>query len=64
MAQAVRQIPQSVRLWSKAADLETEMKAKKRVFRKGKDPKFGGNAGAIRLEQTTKTQISLHSCAG
>lgn len=34
VAQAVRQIPQSVRLWSKAADLETEMKAKKRVFRK------------------------------
>ena len=36
MAQAARQLPNSVRLWSKAADLETELKAKKRVFRKGK----------------------------
>ncbi|KAL3184787.1 hypothetical protein MRX96_005887 [Rhipicephalus microplus] len=34
IAQAVRQIPNSVRLWIKAADLETELKAKKRVFRK------------------------------
>ncbi|BFZ21230.1 hypothetical protein BsWGS_24269 [Bradybaena similaris] len=33
-AQAVRQLPQSVRIWSKAADLEMELKAKKRVFRK------------------------------
>ena len=35
VAQAVRQIQQSVRLWIKAADLETESQAKKRVFRKG-----------------------------
>ncbi|WAR16458.1 PRP6-like protein [Mya arenaria] len=34
VAQAVRQLPQSVRIWSKASDLETELKAKKRVFRK------------------------------
>ncbi|KAK0053867.1 pre-mRNA-processing factor 6 [Biomphalaria pfeifferi] len=34
VAQAVRQLPQSVRIWSKAADLETELKTKKRVFRK------------------------------
>ena len=35
MAQAVRQLPQSVRTWMKAATLESEMKAKKKVFRKG-----------------------------
>ena len=35
VAQAVRQLPNSVRIWSKASDLETELKAKKRVFRKG-----------------------------
>ncbi|XP_064597243.1 pre-mRNA-processing factor 6-like [Liolophura sinensis] len=34
IAQAVRHIPQSVRVWIKAADIETELKAKKRVFRK------------------------------
>ena len=35
-AQAVGQLPQSVRLWIKAAALEDEGKAKKRVYRKGK----------------------------
>ena len=35
-AQAVAQLPQSVRLWIKAAALEDEVKAKKRVYRKGK----------------------------
>ncbi|KAL5013263.1 hypothetical protein ScPMuIL_007533 [Solemya velum] len=34
VAQAVRQLPQSVRIWSKAAELETELKAKKKVYRK------------------------------
>ncbi len=34
VAKAVREIPGSVRLWIKASQLETEMKAKKRVFRK------------------------------
>ncbi|KAK3087474.1 hypothetical protein FSP39_006402 [Pinctada imbricata] len=34
VAQAVRHLPTSVRVWIKAADLETELKAKKRVFRK------------------------------
>ncbi|XP_014780302.1 pre-mRNA-processing factor 6 [Octopus bimaculoides] len=34
VAQAVRQLPLSVRLFIKASDLETELKAKKRVFRK------------------------------
>ncbi len=37
VAQAVRQLPQSVRIWIKASDLEAEQKARKRVFRKG-DP--------------------------
>jgi hypothetical protein len=35
VAQAVRQLPQSVRIWMKAASLESEIKAKKKVFRKG-----------------------------
>ena len=35
VAQAVRQLPQSVRIWIKAANLEAELKAQKRVFRKG-----------------------------
>ena len=34
VAQAVKQLPTSVRVWIKAANLETELKAKKRVFRK------------------------------
>lgn len=34
IAQAVRHIPTSVRIWIKAADLEEEPKAKRRVFRK------------------------------
>ncbi|XP_055314139.1 pre-mRNA-processing factor 6 [Sitodiplosis mosellana] len=34
IAQAARHIPTSVRIWIKAADLETELKAKRRVFRK------------------------------
>lgn len=35
VAQAARQLPQSVRVWIKASELEIELKAKKRVFRKG-----------------------------
>lgn len=34
VAQAIRRLPQSVRLWVKAAELETENKAKKLVFKK------------------------------
>ena len=34
VAQAVRQLPLSVKLWLKAADLEADNKAKKRVYRK------------------------------
>lgn len=34
IAQAARHIPTSVRIWIKAADLESEAKAKRRVFRK------------------------------
>lgn len=45
IAQAVRHIPASVRVWIKAADLEDEVKAKRRVFRKvwsvrEKEPKY------------------------
>jgi len=35
VAQAVRHLAQSVRIWMKAAALESETKAKKKVFRKG-----------------------------
>ncbi|KAJ3189197.1 Pre-mRNA-processing factor 6 [Gaertneriomyces sp. JEL0708] len=34
LAQAVRQVPQSVKIWMKACDLETDTKAKKRVLRR------------------------------
>ena len=34
VAQAVAEIPNAVRIWIKAADLETEARAKKRVYRK------------------------------
>ena len=34
VAQAVAEIPHAVKIWIKAADLESEAKAKKRVFRK------------------------------
>lgn len=34
IAQAARRLPNSVRIWIKAADLETELKAKKKIFRK------------------------------
>lgn len=34
IAQAAKHIPNSVRIWIKAADLESETKAKRRVFRK------------------------------
>ncbi|XP_047144488.1 pre-mRNA-processing factor 6 [Hydra vulgaris] len=34
VAQAIKHLPQSVRLWIKAADLETEVTAQKKVFRK------------------------------
>ncbi len=36
VAQAITHLPQAVRLWVKAADLETEVKAKRTVFKKGK----------------------------
>lgn len=39
VAQAVRHLPQSVRIYIRAAELETDVRAKKRVLRKGKAPK-------------------------
>lgn len=36
VAQAVRHLPQSVRIYIRAAELETDVRAKKRVLRKGK----------------------------
>lgn len=35
VAQAVRHLPQSVRIYIRAAELETDIRAKKRVLRKG-----------------------------
>ena len=35
VAQAIQQLPQSVRLWIKACSLETEVVSKKRVLRRG-----------------------------
>lgn len=34
VAAAVRSLPNSVRIWMKAAELEEDLKAKKKVFRK------------------------------
>ena len=38
VAQAVRHLPQSVRIYIRAAELETDIRAKKRVLRKGELP--------------------------
>lgn len=38
IAQAVRQLPQSVRIWIRAAELESETRTKRKVFRKGEAP--------------------------
>lgn len=35
LANAVRELPQSVRIWMAAVDLEREVKGKKNVLRKG-----------------------------
>lgn len=40
VAQAVRHLPQSVRIYIRAAELETDVRAKKRVLRKGKAPRL------------------------
>ena len=43
VAQAVAAVPSSVKLWIKAAALETDVKAKRRVLRKGEaKKKIGG----------------------
>ncbi|KAI8921006.1 PRP1 splicing factor, N-terminal-domain-containing protein [Powellomyces hirtus] len=34
LAQAIRHVPQSVKIWTKACDLETDVKGKKRVLRR------------------------------
>ena len=35
IAQAVRHLPQAVKVWSRAADLEMETRARRKVYRKG-----------------------------
>lgn len=35
LANAIQELPQSVRIWMRAVELEHEVKAKKRVLRKG-----------------------------
>nr|XP_020016597.1 pre-mRNA-processing factor 6-like [Castor canadensis] len=49
VAQAVRHLPQSVRIYIRAAELETDIRAKKRVLRKGEPP----------LEVPINKQLSL-----
>lgn len=44
VAQAVRHLPQSVRIYIRAAELETDIRAKKRVLRKG-ESSSGGISG-------------------
>lgn len=45
VAQAVRHLPQSVRIYIRAAELETDIRAKKRVLRKGESPVASGSEG-------------------
>ena len=40
IARAVSSIPQSVKIWIKATELETEIAAKKKVLRKGNIPQL------------------------
>lgn len=44
VAQAVRHLPQSVRIYIRAAELETDIRAKKRVLRKGQWFSFKENS--------------------
>lgn len=44
VAQAVRHLPQSVRIYIRAAELETDVRAKKRVLRKGEASRQVGSA--------------------
>lgn len=44
VAQAVRHLPQSVRIYIRAAELETDIRAKKRVLRKGEPRSPSGRA--------------------
>ncbi|XP_064652796.1 pre-mRNA-processing factor 6-like [Lineus longissimus] len=62
VTQAVRQIPHSVRIWIKAADLEMELKPKKRVFRKALENIPNSVRlwkAAVELEDETDARIML-----
>lgn len=53
VAQAVRHLPQSVRIYIRAAELETDVRAKKRVLRKGERLWSPVGAGARVLLRVT-----------
>ena len=62
VAQAVQNLPNSVRIWIKAADLEEEMKAKKKVFRKALENIPNSVRlwkAAIELEEESDAKIML-----
>ena len=58
VAQAVRHLPQSVRIYIRAAELETDIRAKKRVLRKG-EPPLGTRQERCRLAVYLKVGGSL-----
>lgn len=63
VAQAVRHLPQSVRIWIKAANLETEIKAQKRVFHKGKDCQAWGCYINVEKIKDSITCVLFTACA-
>lgn len=62
VARAVIEVPNAVKLWVKAADLEQELKAKKRVFRKSLEQIPNSVRlwkGAVELEEPEDARILL-----
>lgn len=53
LANAVREIPQSVKIWLKAASLETDINRKKNVLRKGAHPSSASFASFPMLARLT-----------
>ena len=59
VAQAVRQLPHSVKIWIKAASIEIELRAKKRVFRKALEQVRSDVISSWRCEQAVALLLFL-----
>ena len=59
VAQAVRQLPHSVKIWIKAASIEIELRAKKRVFRKALEQVRSDVITSWRCEQAVALLLFL-----